>query len=552
MIRNPILPGFNPDPAIMRVGADYYIATSTLVWQPGIRLFHSTNLATWTLVGHALTEHAHELRGVAPNEGVWAPCLTFDPRAQLFYLAYGVVHSTNAELFDVDNYVVTAPAVTGPWTRPTYLNSVGFDPCFFHDDDGRHWFLALEWDPRDGYEHPGAILLDEYDADSRSLIGPSTRIYRGATNRGCLEGPHLYKHNGFYYLMTAEGGTGFGHSATLARSGDIAGPYQPAPNNPFLTSNPAPYFGRNDRDYLRPHLFNPHAELQKAGHGSLVDTPDGEWYVAHLCARPLPPHRRSVLGRETALQKVEWAPEGWLRLTTGDPVARLSTPLPSGAYESTAQASPERVHDDFDGPTIDKRFSTLRTPLATDWARFDTRPGSLTLRGREALTSLFDVSLVATQLQDFQATVETRVDFAPTHYSQSAGLVLFYDNRYFAFLRVYRSESLGSMAVGIVLVENGQKRELLLDRAAVPDGDVVLHARIDTGVLQFFCGRPDEPLAPIGPTLDATMMSDETTRGFTGTMVGIACQDGYRRDAVAHFAYFDLQHGGQALSRFSG
>jgi xylan 1,4-beta-xylosidase len=514
-----------------------------MVWQPGIRLFHSRNLADWTLVGHALTDHAPDLRGVAPNEGVWAPCLTYDTDAHLFYLVYGVVHSTNADQFEVDNYVVTAPAITGPWSRPSYLNSVGFDPCLFHDDDGRHWLVALEWDTRDGYEHPGAILLDEYDAGSRTVVGRSTRIYRGGTDRGCLEGPHLYKHNGFYYLMTAEGGTGFGHGVTLARATTITGPYQPAPNSPFLTSNPAPHFGRNDRDHLRPHLFNPHAEVQKAGHGSLVDTPDGEWYVAHLCARPLPPHQRSVLGREGALQKVEWTPDGWLRLTTGDSLARLSTPPPSGAGGEVGPHEPERIRDDFDGPTIDRRLSTLRTRLTADWARLDHRPGSLTLRGREALTSLFDVSLVATQLQDFRASAQTRVVFSPTHFSQSAGLVVYYDHRHHAFLRVYRSETLGSTAIGILLVNGGHKRELLLDRVAIANGDVVLRASIDNGVLRFSWGWPGEPPVPIGPALDATTMSDETTRGFTGTMVGIACQDGYRRAALAHFDHFDLRHG---------
>jgi xylan 1,4-beta-xylosidase len=543
VIRNPVLPGFNPDPAITRVDTDYYIATSTMVWQPGIRLFHSRNLADWMLVGHALAEHAPDLRGVAPNEGVWAPCLTYDANAHLFYLVYGVVHSTNADQFDVDNYVVTAPVITGPWSRPSYLNSVGFDPCLFHDDDGRHWLVALEWDTRDGYEHPGAILLDEYDADSRTVVGRSTRIYRGGTDRGCLEGPHLYKRNGFYYLMTAEGGTGFGHGVTLARATSITGPYQPAPNNPFLTSNPAPHFGRNDRDHLRAHLFNPQAEVQKAGHGSLVDTPDGEWYVAHLCARPLPPHQRSVLGRESALQKVEWTPDGWLRLTTGDSLARLSTPPPTGTRSEIGSRVPERIRDDFDGPTIDRRLSTLRTRLTADWARLDHRPGSLTLRGREALTSLFDVSLVATQVQDFRASAQTRVAFSPTHFSQSAGLVVYYDHRHHAFLRVYRSESLGSTAIGILLVDGGHKRELLLDRVAIADGDVVLRAHLDTGVLRFSWGWPGEPPVPIGPALDATTMSDESTRGFTGTMVGIACQDGYRRAALAHFAHFDLQHG---------
>ena len=112
-----------------------------MVWQPGIRLFHSTDLATWTLVGHALVKGEHELRGLDFNAGIWAPSLTYDRAAGLFYVAYSVVRSTAAEIFDVDNFVVTATDITGPWSAPAYLSSVGFDPSFFHDDDGRHWVV---------------------------------------------------------------------------------------------------------------------------------------------------------------------------------------------------------------------------------------------------------------------------------------------------------------------------------------------------------------------------------------------------------------------------
>jgi xylan 1,4-beta-xylosidase len=536
MIRNPILPGFNPDPSIVRVGADYYIATSTFVWQPGIRLYHSTDLARWTLVGHALVDGAHDLRGVDSNAGVWAPCLTFT--GELFYLAYSVVHSTTADYFDADNFVVTAPAIEGPWSAPVYLSSVGFDPSFFHDDDGRHWVVTLEWDPREGYEHPGAIVLDEFDPDAQRLCGPTRRIYRGGSDRGCLEGPHLYKRDGCYYLMAAEGGTGYGHGVTLARSRDIAGPYQPAPVNPFLTSNPAPYFGRNDHDFLRPGLFNPGAELQKAGHGCLVDTPTGEWYVAHLCARPVRPDHRSVLGRETAIQKVEWTGDGWLRLTTGDTMARFATPALIGSKPDDERPA-DGFRDDFDGPAIDRRFSTLRRPFGTSWASLDRRPGALSLTGGEALTSRFDVSLVTTPLTAFHALAETRVSFAPRHFSHSAGLVVFYDNENFVYLRRYHSESLRSPALGIVLVEHALKRELLLDRVSVPDGDVVMRVRLNDGSLRFYWRRPDDAaFGPIGPVIDATYMSDEATLGFTGTTIGVACVDSYRRDAVAHFNYF--------------
>ncbi len=532
MIRNPVLPGFNPDPSILRVGEDYYIATSTFVWQPGVRLFHSRDLGNWRLVGHALCG-AHDLQGFPAHGGIWAPSLSREPGGGRFHLTYSVVRSTAGGYFDVDNFLVSAEAVTGPWSAPAYLNSVGFDPSLFHDDDGRHWLVTLEWDPRDGYEHPGAIVLEEWDPESRALRGGTRRISRGATDRGCVEAPHLYKRDGWYYLLAAEGGTGFGHGATLARARDVGGPYEPAPVNPFLTSNPAPHYGRNDSDHLRPALFNPAAELQKAGHGSLVDTPAGEWYVAHLCARPLGPEPRSVLGRETAIQRVEWTEDGWLRLAGGGTVARLGD----------GRGAPERVRDDFDGPAIDPRLSTLRRPPAEDWAGLRTRPGSLTLRGGDNLTSRFGVSLVATQLQDFEALAETRVAVRPRHFSHSAGLVVFYDEKNFAYLRVYRSESLGGTAVGILLMEDRAKRELLLDRAAVDADAVVLQARLEQGRLQFAWGTSGADLRPIGPVLDATYMSDEATRGFTGTMIGLACVDAYRKDLLAHFDWFDLRHG---------
>ena len=425
-----------------------------------------------------------------------------------------------------------------------YLNSIGFDPSFFHDDDGRHWLLTLEWDPRDGYEHPGAIVLEEFDAEHQELCGPTTRIYRGGTDRGCLEAPHLYRRNGFYYLMAAEGGTGYGHGVTLARSRDIAGPYQPGPVNPFLTSNPAPHFGRNDHDFLRPQLYNPYAELQKAGHGCLVDTPTGEWYVAHLCARPLEPDHRSVLGRETAIQKVEWTEDGWLRLTTGGTLARLSTPGLSGTAYPDPPIDHERLRDDFDGPAIDIRFSTLRRPLTEDWASLSRRRAALSIRGGEALTSRFDVSVVATQLQAFDAVAARSEEVSTEKVAHSAGLVVLYDEKDFAYLRLYYSESLRSTAVGIVLVKAGTKQELLADRVAVDTSEVVLHVRVRHGVLQFGWRLPSEVvLRDIGPEIDGTYMSDETTRGFTGTMIGMACVDSYRRTVIADFEFFDLQHG---------
>ena len=237
------------------------------------------------------------------------------------------------------------------------------------------------------------------------------------------------------------------------------GPTKPDPLNPFLTSNPASIPGRGDPDHLKLEWFNPDVDLQKAGHGSLVSTPDGEWYVAHLCARPIGPDHRCTLGRETALQQVRWSDDGWLRLSTGGTVARVETPSPVGARPSASSSDILR-RTEFQGPELDLWFSTLRRPASDDWLKVASDGPGLRLRGGESVTSRHDSSVVATPLQGFVASVETRLDVAPRHFSQSAGLVVIYDERNFLYARIYASESLGARVAALAL--GGVRRE---DRA---------------------------------------------------------------------------------------
>ena len=287
MIRNPILPGFHTDPCLCRRGDDYYLACSTFEWFPGIPVYHSRDLSHWELQTHLLRDtEALSLRGLPSAKGVWAPCLTWCEEDGLFYLVYGVMRSMNARFFDIDNYLITAPELEGPWSEPVYLHSAGFDASLFHDDDGRKWLVSLEWETRDDRRKPGGICLVEYDPAAKEIVGYPQRISMGATLRGCLEGPHLYKKNGYYYLLCAEGGTGYYHCATLSRAKSILGPYEPCPHNPILSSVPENRDESADTDHLKPRYFNPDAPLQKAGHGSLVETPTGEVFMAYHCARP--------------------------------------------------------------------------------------------------------------------------------------------------------------------------------------------------------------------------------------------------------------------------
>ena len=231
-----------------------------------------------------------------------------------FWLVYTDVKRFDGDFKDAHNYIVTAPAIEGPWSDPVYVNSSGFDPSLFHevDDEGRSrkWFLNMVWNHRPetvgGNTRVPAfdgILLQEWDAKTQRLVGPVSNIYRG-TDRGLVEGPHLFKRQGWYYLVTAEGGTGYDHAITMARSRHIAGPYETHPDQHLLSSQAAP-----------------DAPLQRAGHGQVVELADGSVYASHLCTRPLPgPGRgfqRSPLGRETALQRCEWRDDGWLYLAPG-------------------------------------------------------------------------------------------------------------------------------------------------------------------------------------------------------------------------------------------
>src|SRR6218665_2461682 len=196
MIRNPILPGFNPDPSIVRVGRDYYIATSTFEWYPGVQIHHSTNLIDWKLIARPLNRMSQlDLVGVPDSGGVWAPCLSYADGT--FYLVFTNVKSFDGVWKDTPNFLVTANEITGDWSDPIYLSSYGFDGSLFHEGD-HSWYTSMLVDHRKG-KFFGGIVLQSFDRERHCLTGDPVRIFDG-TMLGYTEGPHLYKKDGYYYL----------------------------------------------------------------------------------------------------------------------------------------------------------------------------------------------------------------------------------------------------------------------------------------------------------------------------------------------------------------
>lgn len=540
-IQNPILRGFHPDPSIIRVGEDYYLATSTFEWWPGIRLHHSRDLVFWELIEYPLNRVSQlDLRGVGASQGIWAPCLTYDDGT--FYLVYTVVKAFYCNMYDTNNYLVTATDIHGPWSEPVALNNFGFDPSFFHDEDGRKYMVSMVTDHRVPKKYAGRLVLQEYDPVKKEMTGPVRDIYKA--EKIFLEGPHIFKRNGWYYLFSADTGTGEGHGQTIQRSRSIWGPYEMYRADFMLRESESEAYSvltsRHHEDIL----------LQKSGHCDLVETPDGEWYAVHLCGRALEDRnpadalrfagaRRYMIGRETAIQKMRWTDDDWLVLDCGGNTPQTFVEAPAGAGQ---QPEPTFVRDHFDSTKLHLDYQSLRIPMDEHYISLTERPGWLRMYGRSGLASKFSQTLIARRMTEFEMEASACMEFEPEVFKQMAGLVLLYDTDNYLYLHVSYDEDCGK-CITLLKAEN-KKYEYLTDYLPVEPGKAVyLKLEIHGSSVQFSCGYQEEELKKIGPEVNASFLSDEACAEgwFTGTMIGICCQDLTGFGKYADFDWFEVK-----------
>lgn len=551
MIHNPILKGFHPDPSIVRVGEDYYIATSTFEWWPGIRLHHSTDLVHWELIEYPLNRTSQlDLRGVGASQGVWAPCLTYDKG--IFYLLYTVVTAFYCNMYDTNNYLVTATDIHGPWSEPIALNNFGFDPSLFHDDDGRKYMVSMVTDHRVPKKYVGRLVLQEYDPVQKKMTGPVKDIYRA--DKIFLEGPHIFKRNGWYYLFSADTGTGELHGQTIQRSRNIWGPYE---------MYKADFMERTVENEAYSILTSRHHEdilLQKSGHCDLVETPEGEWYAVHLCGRASDRRnpadavrfagaRRYMLGRETAIQKMKWTDDDWLVMADGSTEPKEYVEEPegnSGATKQMMEAAQESTgrngRDDFAAPVLDPDYQSLRIPMTEHYLSLTERPGYLRMYGRSGLSSKFFQTLIAKRLTEYDMDISTKLEFEPEVFKQMAGLILMYDTDNYLYLHVSRDEDCGK-CIALLKAEN-KKYEYLTDYLPIYSGlPIYLKAEMQNGYITFSYRLEGSEWQVIAENIDGSFMSDEAcTEGwFTGAMAGICCQDLTGFGKYADFDWFEMK-----------
>ncbi len=512
--RNPILAGFYPDPSLCRVGEDYYLVNSTFAFFPGIPVWHSRDLVNWTQLGHAIDRPGMlRYEGLGVSDGLFAPTLRHHDG--LFYLICTQVKAGG-------NFFVTARNPAGPWSDPVWLPEIdGFDPDFFFDDDGRAYIVNNGPPPDDKPLYSGhrAIWFQEFDLKAGKLTGPRRIIVDGGVDISkkpiWIEGPHLFKHQGWYYLNCAEGGTSEGHSQVILRSRSVSGPFVPWEGNPMLTQ----------RD-LDPKRRDP---VTCTGHADFVQTPAGEWFSVFLGCRPYSGDHYNT-GRETFLLPVTWA-DGWPRiLAKGLPVpATARLPLPS------VPAKPGPVpltgnfawHDDFNAPASGRpgfAWNSLRGP-SDSWAHFDRKAGWLALdAGSDRLSGKQFPNFLGRRQQHAVCSAETVLQL-PAAPGCSGGIVVFQNETHHYYLGVRRGPSAPVVFLEKVSADkdNPVITEIVTQALGPLPASATLRLRIEVrgGECNFLYAVGKGSLASLASRQDARCLSTLVAGGFVGSYLGI-------------------------------
>jgi xylan 1,4-beta-xylosidase len=507
--RNPILAGFYPDPSVIQVDGVFYLVNSSFAYFPGIPVLESRDLVHWRQVGHVI-DRPGELNfdGLGLSRGVFAPAISFHN---------GVFYLVNTSVDAGGNFLSVARNPAGPWSDPIWLPGIdGIDPSLFFDSDGRAYILNNGLpEGRPQYEGHRAIWIQEFDLATRKPVGPRKVLINGGVDFSkqpvWIEGPHMYRHNGWYYLMCAEGGTSVRHSEVVLRARSPWGPFKPYPHNPILTQRDLP-----------PDRADP---VINAGHADLVEAPDGRWWAVFLASRPYEKVHYNT-GRETFLLPVTWEKDWPVILEPGHVIPYVAT-APTFA-QPVADADPTTGNftwrDDFKAPTLKPEWLQVRVPkagrAAWAWADLTDRGGWLTLHPLAlSLDAPGNPSFLARrqQHQSFDASTELEI---PVAADVSAGIAAFQSENYWYFLGVHR---LSDASSEVFLEKRAGAHTETIARTSLADGTArLVRLRIsgNARAYSFYFDQEGSGWKSLKEADDGSILSTDVAGGFVGTMVG--------------------------------
>lgn len=496
---NPIIPGFHSDPAICRVGEDYYLVMSTFCYYPGVPLYHSKDLVNWTLAGNVLNRPS-QLPGLPGQElgkgGIYAPDISYNPRTKTFYMLTTDVGRGHF-------YVTTRHPLQNNWSDPVWLPSIdGIDPAFFFDDDGSSYIIYKEdTEGKPKWSNHRSIRIIRFDTATGQTVGepvkfreegvgPEERLARN-------EGPHLYKINGKYYIICAEGGTGNFHSEVVYRSDSVSGPYTRWSRNPMLTQR-----------LLKDNRPN---AVTCTGHADMVRTADGEWWAVFLGCRP-GPGGSEQLGRETFIMPVAWSRDGFPYITQEKDTVPLTLSRRGVRRDTMTTFGNFTWRDDFGG-------TSLRPEWLSFWGSAESHVslsgGSLRITPSAAIPQdRRTPALLCRRIQHHKFSAETRMTASSEAGSRSGMVVFKNENRYYFF----------GISNGRIVVEQSGKDRSARELASVPaptdSGTATLRAVCHGDRYDFLYSTDGSGWHTVAEGVGAAFVSQQAG-GFTGTTIGV-------------------------------
>ena len=483
---NPILAGYAPDPSVVRVKDDYYLVNSSFAHWPGLPIYHSKDLVSWKQIGNAIDRPSQIKFGdIGVSRGLFAPDISY--RNGTYYIINTCVDCGG-------NFMITAKNPAGPWSDPVWFTFEGIDPSIFWDEDGKAYVLNNgNPDEKPRYKGHRAIWIQELNPKTSKLEGPRTQIVNGGVDIAkqpiWIEGPHLFKTNGYYYLICAEGGTADQHSEVVFRSRKVTGPFEPYAGNPILS--------QRDLPATREH------PITSAGHAKLVQTQKGDWWAVFLAVRPYAPDRYNI-GRETFLLPVTWK-DGWptiLEHGTPIPFVTKKPNLPPQPAPTLPTSGDFRYTDNFDGQALSFPWIGIRSP----------KPGAYEIKSGDLVLSA--PAFIGRRQQHHIATVTTALTYSPEQDGDRAGLAAIASDDAQLFFGIAREK--GQTSIALIA-----GKTTLASTPIQPTGPVYLKLSFDGGHAEVAYAQTQDQWITLKSGFDATFLDTHTVGGFVGTILGV-------------------------------
>ncbi len=529
--RNPILAGFYPDPTICRAGDDYYITNSTFVYFPGLPIFHSKDLVNWKQIGNAIDRAEQmDFAGAGVSRGLFAPSISYHKGT--FYIVCTWIDR-------IGNFVITAKDPKGPWSNPVALPQVnGIDPALFFDEDDKAYIIYNSIPPDNKPMHDGhrTIRMYPFDWQNLKVTGSEILLVNGGTDMAkkpvWIEAPHIIKKDSWYYLICAEGGTGYNHSEVVFRSKEVAGPYVPYEKNPILTQR-----------HLDRTRSNP---VTTTGHADFVETKDGKWYAVFLGCRPYEEDHYNI-GRETFMLPVTWK-DGWPHILEGDETVQFKypVPMPDLTKKVNNPYTGNFVYkDDFKSSQLDYRWIFLRAPKE-NWYSLDEKKGWLSVKLRpETVRQRQNPSFAGHRQQHMKGEAVTSLSFNAAAENEKAGLIIFQNEQHHYFI----CQSVKDNQPVIELFKgpgnrNADKEPELLAWQPLKQKKQSLQLKItfDKADYAFWFSTGDNKWELLKDKVDGKFLSTSTAGGFVGSVFGLyASSNGKTSESKAYFDWFEYK-----------